>query len=54
MKCQIRWSKNTTEERSCPNQILMPSNEPLSCPTVLNLGIYLEAYESEAMDSEGF
>ena len=53
LKCQIRWSKNTTEERSCPNQILMPSNEPILCP-ILNLGIYLEAYGSEAMGSEGF
>ena len=53
LKCQIRWSKNTTEERSCPNQILMPSNEPLLCP-ILNLGIYLEAYGSDAMGSEGF
>ena len=53
MKCQIRWSKNTTEERSCPNQILSSSNEPLLCP-ILNLGIYLEAYGSEAMGSEGF
>ena len=53
LKCQIRWSKNTTEERSCPNQILMPSNDPLLCP-ILNLGIYLEAYGSEAMGSEGF
>ena len=31
----------------------MPSNDPLLCP-ILNLGLYLEAYVSEDMGSEGF
>ena len=43
LKCTIRWSKNTNEERNCPNQMLCPSNDPLLCP-LLNLGIYVEHY----------
>ena len=54
LKCQIRWSKNTTEERCCPNQILMSSNDPLLC-VILNLGIYIEAYgREESLESSSF
>ena len=56
LKCTIRWSKNTNEERSCPNQMLCPSNDPLLCP-LLNLGIYLEQYahdETVTQDSPIF
>ena len=56
LKCTICWSKNTTEERSFPNQMLCPSNDPLLCP-LLNLGIYLEQYahdETVTQDSPIF
>ncbi len=56
LKCTIHWSKNTNEERCCPNQMLCPSNDPLLCP-LLNLGIYLEYYaydETVAQDSPIF
>ena len=43
LKCTIRWSKNTNEERNCLNQMFCPSNDPLLCP-LLNLGIYVEHY----------
>ena len=53
MKGQLRWSKNTTEEKCCHSQMLLPSNEPLLYP-ILNLSIYLETYGNEAMGSDDF
>ena len=54
LKCTIRWSKNTNEERSCPNQMLCPSNDPLLCP-LLNLGIYIEHYaHDETVTGDSF
>ena len=41
-------------ERSCPNQILCPSNDPLLCP-LLNLGAYIEHYaHDEALSQDSF
>lgn len=38
---KLRWSKNITEERDAPEQIILGSLEPLLCP-ILNLAVYLE------------
>ena len=38
---KLRWSKNISEEREAPDQIVMGSFNPLLCP-ILNLAIYVE------------
>ena len=40
---QVRWSKNITEERDSPKQILIGSYNEKLC-VLLNLAIYLELY----------
>ena len=43
MQTKVRWSKNVLEERSCPDQILLGSMDPLCC-ILANMGIYLEVF----------
>lgn len=38
--CQMRWSKNITEERDAPEQIVFGSMDPRVCP-LLNLALYI-------------
>ena len=40
--CQMRWSKNISDERDAPEQIIVGSMDPRVCP-LLNLAIYLES-----------
>ncbi|KAG1705685.1 hypothetical protein DVH05_003395 [Phytophthora capsici] len=40
--CQMRWSKNISDERDAPEQILVGSMDPLLC-ALLNLAVYLES-----------
>jgi hypothetical protein len=44
---KLRWSKNITEERDAPEQIVFGSLEPLLCP-ILNLAIYLETRTNDS------
>ena len=37
---RMRWSKNVLEERHCPSQIILGSNDPDFC-VLMNLGLYL-------------
>lgn len=47
---RMRWSKNVLEERHCPSQIILGSNDPDFC-VLLNLGLYLESqFPTEAND----
>lgn len=39
--CQLRWSKNITEEREAPRQIIFASKDDRMCP-LLNLAVFLE------------
>ncbi|KAL3657121.1 hypothetical protein V7S43_018033 [Phytophthora oleae] len=41
LHCQVRWSKNISEERDAPEQIIFGSLDPNVC-TLLNLAIYIE------------
>jgi hypothetical protein len=43
MPTKVRWSKNVMEERTCPDQILLGSMDPIFC-ILANLGLYLESY----------
>jgi len=45
LKTKVRWSKNITEERNCPDQILLGSIDDSMC-MLLQLAIYLESYLS--------
>ena len=47
----VRWSKNVMEERDCPPQILMGSNDPDFC-VQLGLAIYLEDFCGSGPASE--
>ena len=38
---KVSWSKNVSEERACPDQLLLGSNDPFFC-LLLSLAIYLE------------
>ena len=44
---KLRWSKNITEERDAPEQIVFGSMEPLLCP-ILNLAIYIETRTNDS------
>ncbi|KAF0729199.1 hypothetical protein Ae201684P_010620 [Aphanomyces euteiches] len=39
--CQMRWSKNITEEREAPRQIILASIDDRICP-LLNLAVFIE------------
>ncbi|KAL8008308.1 hypothetical protein Plhal703r1_c02g0009601 [Plasmopara halstedii] len=41
LQCQMRWSKNISEERDAPEQILLGRMDPSICP-LLNFAVYLE------------
>ena len=41
LNCQMRWSKNITEERDSPDQVMFGSLEEYICP-LLNLAQYIE------------
>jgi Transcriptional activator of glycolytic enzymes len=45
--CKMRWSKNITEERDAPEQIILGSMDFRICP-LLNLAIYLEVTGRES------
>ena len=42
---KVKWSKNVFEERCCPDQILLGSNDTDFC-ILLSLSIYLESWMS--------
>lgn len=46
LTCQMRWSKNISEEREAPTQIILGSMDPRICP-LLNLAAYLEVVGRE-------
>lgn len=45
LETKVYWSKNVLEERNCPNQILLGSNDSNYC-LLLSLSIYLEYWFS--------
>ncbi|OWZ22772.1 hypothetical protein PHMEG_0002469, partial [Phytophthora megakarya] len=47
LTCQLRWSKNISEERDAPEQILLGSLDPRVC-VLLNIAVYLEASGKES------
>ncbi|DAZ93306.1 TPA: hypothetical protein N0F65_000857 [Lagenidium giganteum] len=53
--CQMRWSKNISEEREAPRQIVLGSMDDRLCP-LLNLAVYVEisARQCESTDSFTF
>ncbi|KAH9158911.1 hypothetical protein LEN26_002644, partial [Aphanomyces euteiches] len=44
--CQMRWSKNISEERESPRQILLGSMDERLC-VLLNLAVYVELIDSD-------
>ena len=44
--CQMRWSKNITEERDAPRQIVLASRDERLC-SLLNLAVYLELLDCD-------
>ena len=48
----MSWSKNVLEERHCPSQIIMGSNDPNFC-VLMNLSLYLESQFPTEPNSEG-
>src|SRR5210317_1368118 len=40
---KVRWSKNISEERNCPDQILFGSMDDCYC-LLIQLAVYLESY----------
>ena len=52
LRGRMRWSKNVLEERHCPSQIILGSNDPDFC-VLLNIGIYLEYMFPTEMNDEG-
>ena len=53
LTCKMRWSKNITEEREAPEQILLGSLNPNMC-VLLHLALYIEIQEvlSQTNNSE--
>ncbi|KAG1689228.1 hypothetical protein DVH05_002722 [Phytophthora capsici] len=47
LMCQLRWSKNISEERDAPEQILMGSLDPRVC-VLLNLAVHVEMTTSNS------
>ena len=43
LQTKVRWSKNVFEERGCPDQLLLGSNEPSWC-MIIQLALYLESF----------
>jgi hypothetical protein len=41
INCKMRWSKNITDERDAPDQVLFGSMEEYICP-LLNLGLFID------------
>jgi len=52
LRGRMRWSKNVLEERHCPSQIILGSNDPDFC-VLLNVGLYLESLFPTEMNDEG-
>ncbi|KUF81643.1 hypothetical protein AM588_10000277 [Phytophthora nicotianae] len=46
--CQLRWSKNISEERDAPEQIVLGSMDPRLC-ALLNLAIHVEMTDKAAL-----
>ena len=55
INCQMRWSKNITEERDAPDQVLFGSMEEIICP-LLNLGLFIECSDhcGELLNRDGY
>lgn len=51
--CQLRWSKNISEERDSPEQILLGSLDPRVC-VLLNMAIHLETSAKESASAYVF
>ncbi|KAG9403739.1 hypothetical protein AC1031_005227 [Aphanomyces cochlioides] len=51
--CQMRWSKNISEERESPHQIMLGSMDERLC-VLLNLAVYLELIEDDSIVDEKF
>ena len=52
LRGRMRWSTNVLEERHCPSQIILESNDPDFC-VLLNVGIYLKHMFPTEMNDEG-
>ena len=54
LNCQMRWSKNISEERDAPDQVIFGSMEEYICP-LLNLAQYIETAPKcgEVLSKEG-
>ncbi|KAG9404846.1 hypothetical protein AC1031_005057, partial [Aphanomyces cochlioides] len=48
--CQMRWSKNITEEREAPHQMIIGAMDDRLCP-LLNLAVYIELLDLDKFDS---
>ena len=48
--CQMRWSKNSTEEREASHQMIFGAMDDRLCP-LLNLAIYIELLDLKIFDS---
>ncbi|ETK73968.1 hypothetical protein L915_19155 [Phytophthora nicotianae] len=48
LHCQLRWSKNISEERDAPEQIVLGSMNPRVC-VLLNLAVHVETTDSLAV-----
>ncbi|ETN00948.1 hypothetical protein PPTG_17274 [Phytophthora nicotianae INRA-310] len=48
LNCQLRWSKNISEERDAPEQIVLGSMNPRVC-VLLNLAVHVETTDSIAV-----
>jgi hypothetical protein len=46
MKTKVSWSKNVSDERACPPQILLGAMDTTFC-VLLNTGVYLESWIAE-------
>ena len=52
LRGRMRWSKNVLEERHCPSQIILGSNDTDFC-VLLNVGLYLESQFPTEVNDEG-
>ena len=55
LNVKMRWSKNITEERDAPEQVVLGSFEEMICP-LLNLAMYIEGsgFTGETLTKDGF
>jgi hypothetical protein len=43
LQTKVRWSKNVRDERRCPDQIILGSNDPSWC-VLIHMAVYLESF----------